>query len=66
MEERAVSWERLMVFLQEVIEVWIKVQANYLYLEPIFHSEDIIKKLPGEAAEFLKVDKMWRDVMNKV
>ena len=49
MEERATNWERLMVFLQEVLEVWIRVQANYLYLEPIFHSEDIIKKLPLEA-----------------
>ncbi len=46
MQDRAVAWERLMVFLQEVLEVWIKVQANYLYLEPIFHSEDITKKLP--------------------
>ena len=66
MEERANNWERLMVFLQEVLEVWIRVQANYLYLEPIFHSEDIIKKLPLEAQEFFKIDKVWKDIMNKV
>ena len=55
-----------MIFLQEVLDVWIKVQSNYLYLEPIFHSEDITKKLPTEAAEFTKIDKMWRDAMQKV
>jgi dynein heavy chain len=66
MEERATNWERLMVFLQEVLEVWIKVQANYLYLEPIFHSEDIIKKLPQEAQEFFRIDKVWREIMSKV
>lgn len=37
-----------------------------MYLEPIFHSEDITKKLPNEASEFARVDKIWRDVMNKV
>lgn len=55
-----------MKFLQEVLEVWIQVQANYLYLEPIFHSEDITKKLPNEAMEFSMIDKTWRDTMNKV
>lgn len=55
-----------MTFLQEVLDVWIRVQANYLYLEPIFHSEDITKKLPLEAREFTKIDKMWRDVMLRV
>jgi dynein heavy chain len=66
MQERAVNWDRLMIFLQEVLDVWIKVQANYLYLEPIFHSEDITKKLPIEAREFAKIDVMWRDAMIKV
>lgn len=41
-----------MLKLQEILDVLIKVQANYLYLEPIFNSEDISKKLPGEAADF--------------
>ena len=41
-----------MLNLQEILEVWIKVQANYLYLEPIFNSDDISKKLPAEAADF--------------
>ena len=50
-ESWAVRWEQLLLHIQEVIEVWIKVQSDYLYLEPIFNSEDIVHKLPGEAAE---------------
>ena len=48
------------------MEVWIKVQSNYLYLEPIFHSEDITKKLPVEAQEFARVDQTWKEIMHKV
>ena len=51
-EKIAISWEKTMLNIQDILDVWISVQANYLYLEPIFNSEDIVKKLPGEAAEF--------------
>jgi hypothetical protein len=37
-----------------------------LYLEPIFHSEDITKKLPNEARDFAVVDRMWKEIMEKV
>jgi dynein heavy chain, axonemal len=51
-ETRARAWEKTMMKIQEILEVWVAVQANYLYLEPIFNSEDISKKLPSEAADF--------------
>ena len=66
MEDRAIRWESLLLNIQEIIEIWISVQSNYLYLEPIFNSEDIVKKLPGEASEFLKVDKMWKELMQSL
>ena len=37
-----------------------------MYLEPIFNSDDISKKLPGEAADFQKIDKMWKKLMRDV
>ena len=28
----AADWERTMVFTQEILEIWLKVQTNYLFL----------------------------------
>jgi dynein heavy chain len=45
--------------------MWLKVQAVWLYLEPIFSSEDIQKQLPTESGMFKKVDEMWREIMGE-
>lgn len=39
--ERAAHWERTMVFTQDVLEVWTKLQTNFLYLWPIFNTVSI-------------------------
>ncbi len=41
----------------------MKVQSTWLYLEPIFGSEDIIRQMPVEGARFRKVDSAWRQIM---
>ena len=66
MEERAIKWERLMLYVQDVLEVWIEVQAKYLYLEPIFNFEDINKNLAIEAEKFGKVNMAWIEIMRYV
>ena len=36
------------------------VQRQWMYLEPIFSSEDIMQQLPLEGKRFATVDRMWR------
>ncbi|RLN66256.1 hypothetical protein BBP00_00002338 [Phytophthora kernoviae] len=58
--ERISKWEKMLISIQDIMDNWIKVQATWLYLEPIFSSEDIMRQMPIEGALFRKVDANWR------
>ncbi|KAL8008233.1 putative dynein heavy chain region D6 P-loop domain, dynein heavy chain, domain-2 [Plasmopara halstedii] len=58
--ERILKWEKMLISIQDIMDHWIKVQATWLYLEPIFSSEDIMRQMPIEGALFQKVDANWR------
>ena len=65
MQEHITLWIKLidlLVFVQDILDAWLRCQESWLYLEPIFNSEDIMKQMPVEGRKFNKVrvkNKSW-------
>lgn len=51
-EERIVDWEKHLKLVQDITTEWLAVQRNWMYLQPIFESEDIMRQLPTEGKKF--------------
>eukprot|EP00452_MALV-II_sp_L67-6_P000279 gene279-69_t len=63
-EEEIDEWATKLMLVSETLDVWLKVQRSWMYLQPIFDSDDIMKQLPAEGKRFKQVDSQWRRAMH--
>lgn len=66
LQKQAEDWELKLSMLQEAIEIWARVQANFLYLEPVMRSGDIKLTLPKESKEFGVASDTWNSLIAKI
>ena len=62
-EERIQNWEKTLRVTQDVLDEWLACQQSWLYLEPIFSSDDINRQLPVESKRYQTMDRTWRKIM---
>ena len=62
---RIEEWEKTLTLISDIFEEWLKVQRQWMYLEPIFSSDDIMRQLPNEGKRFAGVDRTWRRLMQQ-
>ncbi|KAL4440889.1 hypothetical protein ABPG74_009302 [Tetrahymena malaccensis] len=59
-EERIFEWDKQLTTMSDVLEEWAKFQGQWMYLQPIFDSQDIAKQLPAETKKFRTIDSTWK------
>ena len=64
-KEEVQEWIVKLSTVSEQLEIWMQVQAMWMYLEAVFTSGDIAKQMPLEAKRFQNIDKNWEKMMAK-
>ncbi|XP_038127258.1 dynein heavy chain 12, axonemal [Cyprinodon tularosa] len=62
-ENQMKQWEERLLQIQVIIDEWLKVQAQWLHLAPIFSSQDIMRQIPEEGKLFQTVDRNYKEIM---
>ncbi|KNC52665.1 dynein heavy chain domain-containing protein [Thecamonas trahens ATCC 50062] len=66
LEEATRKFSAKLKLVQATIDKWLLVQRSWMYLNPIFSSDDINRALPRGSMLYDAVDASWRRTMNKV
>lgn len=48
-ESRIQAWEEKLNSMQQMLSEWLTLQTTFLYLKPVFASDDIMQQMPTEA-----------------
>ena len=51
---------------QNIMDEWLTCQGKWLYLEPIFSADEIMKQIPREGSAFRLMDASWRQIVQQV
>lgn len=62
-ELRTKKWEARLHHVSNIMDEWLRCQKTWVYLEPIFSSDDILRQMPVEGRRFKTVDAYWRKTM---
>ncbi|TRY89707.1 hypothetical protein DNTS_033848, partial [Danionella cerebrum] len=62
-EADAKSWEEKLQCMQDILDAMLQCQSMWMYLEPIFSSEDIIAQMPENGRRFTIVDGYWKNIV---
>eukprot|EP00392_Amoebophrya_sp_AT5.2_P001969 g1974.t1 len=65
LREEVEHWVRNLLLFQEVLDEWMLLQKQWIYLESIFTAVDIKKQLPTESAKFAEIDSQWKILMRE-
>ena len=65
-EAEVCKWETQLGLIHTILGLCNHVQKHWLYLEPIFTTDDIILQMPSEGKMFKDIDASWRSVLELV
>ncbi|XP_069681261.1 dynein axonemal heavy chain 1-like [Periplaneta americana] len=63
LEKEISEWETQLHLTTDVLDAWAECQKQWMYLEPIFTSEDINRQLPVESKKYKTMERNWRRIM---
>lgn len=64
-KDKVEAWIKNLRLVGDVLEEWITLQKNWMYLEFIFSSDDIKEQLPEESKQFSAVDRLFRSLTSR-
>ncbi|CAL8125661.1 unnamed protein product [Orchesella dallaii] len=65
-EQEITYWEKTLSTVNDVFDIFLNVQRQWMYLENIFLGEDIRRQLPDESKEFDTINQVWKNITEKM